>query len=368
MRKILFIARKEFRHVLRDPRSLVIVLLMPVLMTLLYGHAINMDVEHVTLAVIDSDRSTLSRDLLSRFFASGYFDHPTESGSDFEPEEILRSGHAHAVLVIQPEFGSAIERGEKVRVGLIVDGSDNNVSAAVQNYAVGVVQQFNMSRIPPGIELPGVAIAPQVMYNPDLKSSHFFVPGLVAILLMMISALLTSITIAREKETGTMEQLLTAPVTPLQILTGKIVPYLLIACVDGAIVIAMAQIVYGVPFTGSHLLTVAFGLVYISTALSLGVLISTLVATQQVAMMLAIMITVMPSVMLSGYVFAIKYMPIPLQVISHIVAARYFVPVIRGVMLKGSDFASLLPQGIGMLSLMVVFMSLALVRFNKRTS
>lgn len=366
MRKILFIARKEFRHVMRDPRSLVIVLMMPVIMTLLYGHAINMDIEHVTLAVVDKDNSPSSRDLTGRFFASKYFDHPTEAISDFEPEAILRSGHAHAVLVIQPEFGASMERGDKVRVGLIVDGSDNNVSAAVQNYAVGVVQQFNMSRIPPGFELPGVAIAPQVMYNPDLRSSHFFVPGLVAILLMMISALLTSITIAREKETGTMEQLLTAPVTPMQILTGKIVPYLLIACIDGAIVIAMAQIVYGVPFVGSHLLFAGFVFVYVSTALSLGVLISTLVSSQQVAMMLAIMITVMPSVMLSGYVFAIKYMPMPLQIISHVVAARFFVPVVRGIMLKGSDLASLLSQGIGMIVLLIVFMSLALLRFKKR--
>ncbi len=220
--------------------------------------------------------------------------------------------------------------------------------------------------MPEGAAASGVTLSPQVLYNPDLKSAHFFVPGLIAVILMMISALLTSITIAREKETGTMEQLLTTPVKVHQVLIGKLAPYIVLAFLDGIIVWLFARLVFGVPSVGSHLILLGFGLVYVSTALSIGIFISSIVKTQQLAMMVALTATLLPSVMLSGFVFAVKNMPIILQVLSRIVPATYFVVIIRGVMLKGAGLMVLLPQALAMVGVMLVFMVIAAFNFKSR--
>jgi len=205
-----------------------------------------------------------------------------------------------------------------------------------------------------------------VLYNPDLKSSHFFVPGLIAIVLMMISALLTSITIAREKETGTMEQLLTSPVTPAQIIVGKTLPYIVLALIDGILVLAFGVFHFGVPFTGSTLLLLFFGVIYVSAALSIGILISTLVNTQQLAMMAAMLATMLPSVMLSGFIFEIKNMPAVLQYITYIVPAKYFLLIIRGIMLKGSGIEVLWVQAAFLVVLAVILQMIAVKRFRLR--
>jgi len=225
---------------------------------------------------------------------------------------------------------------------------------------------FMKDRLPPDFEMPGVTISQQVMYNPDLKSSHFLVPGLIAIILMMISALMTSMTIAREKESGTMEQLLTTPVKPREVLIGKLLPYVVIAFLDGILVLLFARLIFGVPFTGSHTLLLFFGLLYVTTALSMGILVSSLVNTLQEATMLAQLTTLLPAVMLSGFIFAIKNMPIVLQAISHLIAARYFNIIIRGIMLKGTGFAVLAPQAAALILLMVVLMTIAARKFKTR--
>ena len=366
MHRIRFIALKEVYHILRDPRSLTIVLAMPMLMTFLYGYAINLDIENVDLAVIDLDRTAESRELINRFYDSPYFSRAASESNLEDPEAILRSGEAAAVLWIRPGYGEAVIKGEPFTLGMTVDGSDNSLGAAVQAYAAGVLQRHLRSRLPEGFNLPGVRISQQVLYNPDLKSSHFFVPGLVAIILMMISALLTSVTIAREKETGTMEQLLTAPVRPHEIIIGKLLPYIVLALTDGIIVIAFARIVFGVPFAGSELLLLGFMLIYVAAALSIGIVISSLVSTQQVAMMLALVSTMLPSVMLSGFIFALKNMPLILQGISFIIPARYFLIVIRGIMLKGAGFAELHIQAVALSIMTLLLLSVAWKRFNVR--
>jgi ABC-2 type transport system permease protein len=368
VRRIKFIARKEFYHILRDVRSLVIVFAMPIIMTFLYGYAINLDVENIVLAVVDHDQTQASRDLTEAIYRSTYFSPPTETVPASDPAALLRSGDAVGLLYVRPGLGSAIERGEAFEIGLIIDGSDNSQAVAVQSYATALLNRYMLDHLPEGTTIPGVQISQQVYYNPDLESSHFFVPGLVAVLLMMISALLTSITIAREKETGTMEQLLTAPVTPIQLLIGKLLPYIIIALVDGVMVLVFAAIIFGMPFQGSHLLLLLFGLVYVATSLSLGILISTLVRTQQVAMMAAMVGTLLPSVMLSGFIFAVKNMPLVLQVISNIVAAKFFIVIIRGIMLKGAGLESLIWQAVYLIILMAVLLTIAVRRFNTRVA
>ena len=366
MRRIKFIALKELYHILRDPRSLTIVIVMPIMMTFLYGYATNLDIKKVVISVIDQDQSVESHSLQDAFYQSTYFERPTREVDLLDPEELLKESDATAVLIINPGFSDALRTGQHFSLGMVVDGSDNTLSAAVQNYANVIVNRFMADRLPPGAKLPGVEIARQVLYNPDLKSPNFFVPGLVAIILLMISALLTSITIAREKETGTMEQLLTTPVTPFQILVGKVLPYVAIAFLDGLLVLILARFLFQVPFVGSRLLMLGFGFIYVVTSLSLGILISSLVKTQQVAMMFALVTTLLPSVMLTGFVFPIRNMPIVLQALTHIVPARYFVTIIRGIMLKGAGLQELVTQGVYLVILMSIIMLIASKTFKTR--
>jgi len=366
MGKVRWIIGKELRHILRDPRSLVIAIIMPIMMTLLYGYAINLDIKNIRLAVLDYDRTSASRDLAARFHHSAYFTRPLAEAALSDPEAALKRGDAHAVLIIQPGFAEALRDLAPYQLGLSLDGADANLSSAAAGYSNIIIRQFLADQLPDGATLPGVTLSQRVLYNPDLKSSHFFVPGLIAVILMMISALLTSITIAREKESGTMEQLLSAPVRSHQVILGKVIPYIGLALVDGILVLVIGVFHFGVPFAGSMALLTVFGLVYITAALSLGILISALVRTQQVAMMAALVVTVLPSVMLSGFIFDIKNMPPMLQAITYIVPARYFLLIIRGVMLKGSGLAVLWVQAATLIALTAVLLTAAAKRFKMK--
>ncbi|MBK7142864.1 MAG: ABC transporter permease [bacterium] len=365
MHKIRFIAQKEMYHILRDFRSLLIIFVMPLMMTFLYGYAINMDIEHIPLGVVDRDQTADSRALVESFWASHYF-FPTDAVPELDdPAKLLRGSRAAAILVIRPGFSEAVRNNQPFELELQIDGSEVSQAGAVVGYSNSLLSQFLREKmLAPGASMPGVTISQRVLYNPDLKSSHFFVPGIVSIILLMISALLTSITIAREKETGTLEQLLTAPVSPLQILLGKLLPYIVIAFLDGLLVLAFAKILFSVPFVGSFWLLMGMEMIYVTTALSIGILISTAVPTQQLAMQFALLITMLPSIMLSGFIFAVKNMPIPLQVVSHLVPATYFLNIVRGIMLKGAGITVLAPQAGFLLILMVVFLTLAVKRFK----
>jgi ABC-2 type transport system permease protein len=364
--KVGFIVAKEIRHILRDPKSLAIVVLMPLLQTLLYGYAVNLDARNIRLAVVDRDRTPASRELSDSFLHSGYFIPALAPATIIDLEGVLRAGEAHAVLVIREGFSEAIRTWKPYELGLIVDGSDANRAAAFTNYSNAVIYDFVDQNAPARTAAAGVWISPRVLYNPDLESPVFFVPGLIAIILMMISALLTSITIAREKETGTMEQLMTAPVDARQIIAGKVIPYIGLAFIDGLLVLVFGIAHFDVPFRGSYVLLALFGVIYVTAALSIGVLISTIVRTQLVAMMAALMVTVMPSVMLSGFIFEIKNMPWPLQYLSTIVPARHFIVIIRDIMLKGVGVGTLWQEVLALIALTAVLLGVAARAFKLR--
>jgi ABC-2 type transport system permease protein len=266
--------------------------------------------------------------------------------------------------VLRRGFSEAVRTREPYQVGLVVDGSDANRAAAATNYSNVLLFDFVRRNVSAQISAPRVWISPRVLYNPDLRSPDFFVPGLIAIILMMISALLTSITIVRERQTGTMEQLMTAPVTPREIIAGKVIPYIGIAFIDGLLVILFAVFHFKVPFEGSYLLLAFFGTIYVTAALSIGVVISTVVRNQLAAMMTALMVTVMPSVMLSGFIFEIKNMPVVLQYLSLVLPARHFIVILRDVMLKGVDAPALWRETLALVLLTAVFLGLAVRRFK----
>jgi ABC-2 type transport system permease protein len=356
---------KEVHHIMRDPRSLTIAIAMPLLMTLLYGYAVDLDTRNILLAVVDGDNTTASRELAEGIFHTGYFLRAPRVPPATEMEEILRSGDAHAVLVLRPGFAEALASGATYEIGLLVDGADANRAAAVGNYASAAVSGFLAGRAPHA-DAAQLEISRQVLFNPDLRSPDFFVPGLIAMILMMISALLTSVTVVREKESGTLEQLLTAPVSARELIAGKVIPYMGLAFLDGIFVIVFGVLHFGVPFEGSQALLALFGVIYVAAALSIGILISTLVNTQLVAMLAALMVTVLPAVMLSGFIFEIRNMPLPLQYLTRIVPATHFIVIIRGVMLKGAGLAVLWREGLALIAITVLLLAAATRRFRLR--
>jgi ABC-2 type transport system permease protein len=356
------IAYKEFFHIIHDSRSLIIIFLLPIIQLTMFGYAMNMEIQNVDLAVVDYDHSSESQQLVDTFQGSPFFTPFYYEGLPGSFESLFRERKARAILIIGTGFSRELNRTPSTDVQILIDGADPNAATLVQSYCNQVINEFNQRR---GTALPmPFTIEPRVWYNPDLKSANFFVPGLIALILVMISALLTSIAVTREKETGTLEQILVSPVRPYEIILGKVLPYIVIALLDGLMILFLGIWLFGVPFTGSTLLLFGLTLIYVVTALSLGLLISTIVETQQVAMMIALMITLLPTVLLSGFIFPIKSMPQILQYVTYAVPAKYYLVIIRGIMLKGNTIGQLLMQ-LGFLSLMtLVFLLVALRKFR----
>ena len=366
MKRIRAIAWKELLHILRDPRSLALAIAMPMMMVFLYGYAIDMDMKRLRVGVLDFDHTQASRDLVGRMTAGGFIINAGELSSRDEIERGFRSRIYYAVLVIPEGFESSLSRDAESPLQILIDGADGTTAAAVNNYLNAMVAQENREiMLKKGIAAdPPVRMKPRVFYNPELISSHFIVPGLVAIVLIMICALLTSIAIAREKETGTLEQVLTTPVRPAQVIIGKIIPYMGIGALDAALIFLIGEYVFDVPMAGSWLVLAGYSLLYLLISLGLGLLISAMVRTQQLAMMLALVGTMLPAMMLSGFVFPIRSMPPLLQVVSHIIPATHYLETVRGVMLKGQLWFP--KQFAILLGMAVLILAVAVKRFHAR--
>jgi ABC-2 type transport system permease protein len=367
------LARKELKHILRDPRSLWIIFMLPNVMMFLFGYAINLDLKDVRLGVCDLSRTPQSRALVEAIDASTYFsvtarcEDPAETNRLFE-RRLIRAG-----VIIPRDFARTLERERRATVGLVIDGSDANSASIVQNYLEAFIATRSAGGAPAaggpaGVSgaglAPLIAARPVVFYNRSLDSTNFIVPGLVAIVMMMLGALLTSVTIAREKEMGTMEQILVSPIRPFEVIAGKTLPYLVLAFSIAMMIVAVGHFWFKVPFAGSAAALMLYCLLYLFTALALGILISTLVSTQQVAMMLSLMVTLLPSIMLSGFVFPIASIPRVLQFVSYAIPATHFLIIVRGVMLKGNALADLWPQVAALGGIGFVLTILAVKRFS----
>lgn len=338
--RLFAIVHKEFLHIIRDPRSLAIVFLMPVMMIGLYGYAITFDIKHIKLAILDQDRTPASRRLVQDLASTDYFNITAELQDRAEIEPAFLDRNMVAVVVIPSHFSrDRVEKNESP-VQVIVDGANSNSATVVMNYLKSFFLNYSLAEVQRGFRLP-LTIEPRVWYNPDLLSTHFIVPGLLAIIMMMICALLTSLTIARERETGTLEQILVSPIRPVEMIFGKVAPYILLALLDAALIVMFSRFIFGVPMRGQPLLLLLFGLIFIYASLAIGVFISSWARTQQVALTAAMAGTLLPSILLSGFVFPIASMPTLLQAITYIVPAKYFLIQARGIMLKGVGFAYL---------------------------
>jgi ABC-2 type transport system permease protein len=331
------IIHKEMIHILRDPRSLLIIFLLPVVQILLFGYAITFDIKHIKIGILDYDQSASSRELIRVFTASPYFDIKAMLRSENEIEPLMMSQKVSAALVIPRGYDRALNVEPTAEVQVIIDGSNANNATIIRGYMEGVIANQSLT-INSRIFKSPIEFEPRIWYNPDLKSTHFIVPGLLAILLMMICALLTSLTIAREKETGTMEQILVSPVRAFEIIFGKIMPYIILGLVVAVTVLFVGKFVFNVPIRGHVLYIFFFAIFYIYASLSIGVFISSRVNTQQVALMGSLLGTLLPSILLSGFIFPISSLPWFLRVVSYVIPATYFLKIIRATMLKGMGF------------------------------
>jgi ABC-2 type transport system permease protein len=335
--RFLSIVRKEVIHIIRDPRTLTIIFLLPVIQMILFGYAITFDIKNIKLGILDHDQTAASRELIHVFSVSPYFSIQSDLKDASEIETLLMMQKVTAVLVIPCGFSRSMKSEPITTVQAIIDGSNANNATIVKGYIEGAVAYHSLV-LNARILKPPVEFEPRIWYNPDLKSTHFIVPGLLAILLMMICALLTSLTIAREKETGTMEQILVSPIRPYEIIFGKVLPYILIGLVVATTVLTVGKLVFNVPFRGRILYLFLFATFYIYASLSIGVFVSSRVKSQQIALMASLLGTLLPSILLSGFIFPISSLPKFLQWISCVIPATYFLKIIRSTMLKGMGF------------------------------
>lgn len=370
LRTVRAILRREFTDVLRDRRSLLLTFLWPISMLLLYGYGIRYDVNNVPLTVLDYDRSAESRLLLEQMVRSGYFQLVRTVSSYDEVERDLVTDGSRAALVIPPDFARRLRAGEGVTVQALIDGSDSNTASIAQSYILALVARFGSQvRVEAKSRadlVPQVAVRSRVWYNPELESVNFIVPGIIAVIMMIVGAILTALSIVKEKERGTIEQILVSPIRPLELMVGKIVPYVVIALLDLAIVVTAGFLVFGVPIRGSLVELTLLSVLYLTAALGTGVFVSTLADTMQAAMLAAIFISLLPSILLSGFVFPLEHMPVGIRFLSYFFPGRYFVTAIRGVYLKGVGLEVLWPEALMLTLFCVGIVWLSAWRFQEK--
>lgn len=366
MNKALAVARKELRQIGRDRRTLVILVFVPAFFLLIYGYALNFDIRHIALVVEDRDGTPESREVVSAFINSGYFDLAASVYAPADAERLLDLNRARAVLVLPEGFGREVTSGRLAPVQVIVSGDNANTATTAMSYASSILRTVGARFASGGIEVPPlIAVEPRIWYNPELRSTLFLVPGLIAFIAMITAVISTAVSIVREKEVGTMEQVRMAPIDTVSFVVGKTIPYLLIALVSAALIILAAMVLFGLPMRGNWFALLAAVTVFLIGALATGLVISTIADSQQLAFQLALLTSFLPTFMLSGFIFPISSMPVALQVITYAVPARYFLVALRGIVLKGTAIADLAPQ-VGALAIYAVAaLALASLRLSR---
>ena len=371
--RMLVMARKEVVQILRDPQSLMIVLVMPAILVLLFGYGVNLDLKGLPVYVYDRDGSQQSQDLLKHFEASRYF-HVARVVSNYrELTQAIDDGHAKMGIVIPWDFSQRLHEGGAVQVQALVDATDDNTANVLIGYVQAVVQGYSSEIQLSWLRTRGLSMQPspirvdtRTWYNEDLESSAFIIPGVLALVMSVIGAFLTSLTIAREWERGTMEQLISTPVSAIEIMVGKLLPYFVLGMVDTGISALIAIDWFRVPFRGSYLTLIGTSAMFMVVVLSMGFFISVLAKGQFAASQIALIITFLPAFLLSGFLFAIEQMPAPLQFITHIIPARYYVTMLKMIFLKGTPVAMLYADLIPLAIFTVVLGVLATRTFHKR--
>lgn len=371
--RLVALIRKEFIQIIRDPRTLIIMFVMPILMLFLLGYSATNDVRNVPIAIFDQDRSQAARDLLDAYRNADYFRFNFDVSSVEELKTLIDSGQAKAGLIIPPDYGDRVAHGEQAQVAFVIDGSDPTIAATAlsaatligQTKATAVLRATLETRGQSGAINQPVEVRTQVWYNPDLVSAYFMIPGLIGMILQYLAVLLTSTAVVRERERGTIEQLIITPIRSWELIVSKLMPYALISFLDLLEVLVIGTLWFKVPINGSVALLLILSGLFLVTTLGLGLLISTIASTQFEAMLIAIMIQ-LPSIFLSGFFFPIAAMPPFLQAVSYLVPLRYFLIVVRAVQIKGVGLPAVSNEVIALIIFGVVVMGAAAIRFRKR--
>lgn len=363
---------KEFIQVLRDPRMKALIFVMPVIQLIMFGYAVTTDVDHIKTAVCDLDKSPQSRALIERFTASGYF---TVVDSTDRPErlgELLDRGQATIGIQINHGFAEDLESGRQATIQTLVDGTDSNTGTVAMDYAQRITQEFSRARVVPGeldqlvrLQTEPIELRSRAWFNPDLKSRYFNVPGVIAVVVLLISLLLTAMAIVREREIGTMEQLMVTPIRSFELILGKTLPFVLISFIDVLVVTAIGISWFNVPIHGSLALLLFGAGLYLMSTIGIGLFISTISQTQQQALMSSFFFY-LPAVLLSGFMFPISNMPEPAQWLTYLNPLRYFLVIIRDIFLKGSGWDILWPQFAALAALGTALLTMSSLRFKKR--
>jgi ABC-2 type transport system permease protein len=373
LQRVVAVARKEFIHVFRDPRSLGLGIAIPLLLLFLFGYALTLDVDRVPFMVWDQSDGGESRDFVSRFAGSRYFSLRGYVDGYADLERAVDRRDILMALVIPTDFDARVRAGREVPVQLILDGSDSNTAAIALGYAESVARSWSLKvaleqarRSGPIPAVGSVDVRPRVWFNDDMVSRNYIFPGLIAVIMMVIAALLTSLTVAREWETGTMEQLIATPLRGAELMAGKLVPYFAIGILDLVLAVLVGHFFFQVPLRGSLLLLFGLSLLFLVCALNFGILISTVTKNQRLASQIAMVTTMLPAFLLSGFIFPIDNMPAPIRAVTHIITARYFVTILRGIYLKGVGLSVLAPEAAFLAVFAVVVVTLALRKFRKK--
>ncbi|HJT87324.1 MAG TPA: ABC transporter permease [Bryobacteraceae bacterium] len=378
--RILVILRKEFLQSLREPRMRVLLFIPPMLQLIVFGFAVNLDVDHARLGWMDMDRTPLSRDLRDRFEGSGRFDVVVLPRNEAAVQQVLDSGRAQAVVRVLPDFERDVKRGRPTEVQVLIDGTNSNTASLVSSYAAAIIANFSsgvaggqqsikvLARNPGAavnLAAPDLEARSRVWFNPDLYSRNYFVPGVVANIIMIVTMMLTSLAIVREKEIGTMEQLMVTPVRPLELMLGKTLPFAAVGLFDVFLVTTLALLIFHVPLRGNVLLLLLCSVLYLMTTLGAGLFLSTVSQTQQQAM-IGNFFFVVPAFMLSGFAFPIRNMPAAVQYLTYLDPVRYFIEIVRGIFLKGAGTAVLWPDMLCLAVYGTAVLGLSAWRFRKK--
>lgn len=358
--------KKEFYHIIRDPRTLLIIFILPIIQILLFGYVITNEIKDTNVAIYDKSYDNVTRKIKSRIFASDYFNYKGTVKNSHEIEERFKKGEIKEVIVFGENFAEKLERENRAEMHLIVDASDPNTGKIISSSTQAIIKKF-IQEINQQAELPyNIKTIPAMLFNPELKGAFMFVPGVMALLLTLISALMTSISLTREKEMGTMEMLLVSPFKAGHIIAGKVVTYVILSMINAGGILLLANLVFDLPVNGSLVILLLECLLFVTTALSLGILISTVTDSQMKAMMMSTVGLMMPTMLLSGFIFPIDNMPFTIQLITNLVPARWFITIIKNIMFKGTGIQYFWKETIVLLIMTAVFISLSIYNFKDR--
>ena len=381
-RRIAAVVQKEFRQIVRDIGTLGTLVILPLFLLALFGYAISLDVKEIKVAVWDQDRGSVSREYLRGFFNSSYFSRRQEIRDSAQGDLLLAEGKVLAVLIIPPDFGRDVERGQTVPVQFLVDGSNSNTATTAIGYIEGADREFSLRRAKAALERNGasagtassgaagggVDLRARVVYNQELKSVNTLIPGLIVLILTLAAVVSTALALVREKEHGTWEQLSVSPVAPAELVFGKTLPYLLIALLSTTLILVASRLLFAVPLRGSLVLLYLMTILFLFSSLGIGILISSIVATQQAAFMISAILTVLPTFVLTGFVFPIRNMPAFVRAITYVFPARYYLTILRAIMLKGAGLQAFYREALILFGFSILTLALGTARVSRTRS